>query len=276
MPSVPITNAFATSRFAPDRWRPFMDLLDETAKAGGRMFAQVHSRPLNTLLSFQTQLPFDRWDVWRDIRALPLAEQQGALRDPDTRARLVEVANGPAPGGKIVGVEARPPDYDHLYIMDDMRGEDRLLRDVATQRGMDPVELMRHPRSVVTFSDSGAHVSQIMDSSLQTHVLSHWVREQEALTLEEAVRQLSFNNASHWGMFDRGLVREGMNADLLVFDPNTVAPAMPEVVNDLPGGAKRLKQVATGIKNTIVNGEVFLEDNEHTGATAGQLFRGTA
>ena len=302
---VPLTWGMFASRFAPDRWRPFMDLLDETAEAGGRMFAQVHSRPLNTLLSFRTQLPFDRWDVWRDIRNLPLDEQQKALRDPDTRAKLVEVANGPAPGGKIVGVEARPPDYDHLYIMDDMLGEDRLLRDVANERGMDPVdlmielslqknlgqffrqpaanedqeavlELMRHPRSVVTFSDSGAHVSQIMDSSLQTHVLAHWVREKEALTLEEAVRQLSFNNASHWGMFDRGLVREGMNADLLVFDPDTVAPAMPEVVNDLPAGAKRLKQVAKGIKNTIVNGEVFLEDNEHTGATAGRLFRGIA
>ena len=71
------------------------------------------------------------------------------------------------------------------------------------------LEMMKHPRSVVTFSDSGAHVSQIMDSSLQTHVLSHWVREKQALTLEEAVRMLSFVPAYHWGLGGRGLLREG-------------------------------------------------------------------
>ena len=125
-----------------------------------------------------------------------------------------------------------------------------------------------------SLGDAGAHVSQIMDSSLQTHLLSHWVREKQALSLEDAVRQLTHHAATQWGMHDRGLVREGMNADLVIFDPDTVGPAMPEVTNDLPAGAKRLRQVAVGIKNTVVNGEVFLEDNEHTGALAGRLFRG--
>ncbi len=300
---VPQTWGMFSSRFAPDYWRSFVDLVDETAEAGGRMFVQVHSRPLNMLLSFKTQLPFDRWDGWRQLRALPEAEQKARLRDPDVRAKLVAAARAPGPAGKVVGVEARPPDYDHFYIMDAMRGEDRLLRDVAAERGMDPVELMielglqtdfgqffrqpaanenqddvlelmQHPRSVVTFSDSGAHVSQIMDSSLQTHLLGHWVREKEALTLEQAVRELTYNTATQWGMHDRGLIRQGMNADLVVFDPDTVAPEMPEVVHDLPAGGKRLKQVAKGIKNTVVNGAVFLEDNEHTGVLAGRLFRG--
>ena len=300
---VPQTWGMFSSRFAPDYWRGYVNLVDETCAAGGRMFVQVHSRPLNMLLSFKTQLPFDKWDTWRDIRALPLSEQKAKLRDPDLRTKLIEAANGTAPGGKVVGVEARPPDYDHFYIMDDMSGEDRLLRDVAAERGMEPVDLMielslqkdfnqffrqpaanenqgdvlemiQHPRSVVTFSDSGAHVSQIMDSSLQTHLLGHWVREKEALSLEDAVRQLTYNTATQWGMHDRGLIREGMNADLVVFDPDTVGPEMPEVVHDLPAGAKRLKQVAKGIKNTVVNGEVFLTNNEHTGAQAGKLFRG--
>jgi N-acyl-D-amino-acid deacylase len=71
------------------------------------------------------------------------------------------------------------------------------------------LEVMKHPRSVVTLSDSGAHVSQIMDSSLQTHVLSHWVPEKEALTLEQAIRMLSFLPAYHWGLKGRGLLREG-------------------------------------------------------------------
>ena len=300
---VPQTWGMFSSRFAPDYWRSFVDLLDETAAAGGRMFVQVHSRALNVLMSFKTQLPFDGWDVWRDVRALPLAEQRAKLSDPAVRAKLVAVANGAPPAKKIVGAEARPPDYDHFHVMDSTSGEDRLLRDVARERGMDPVELLielgvrsdfeqffrqpaanenqadvlemiRHPRSVVTFSDSGAHVSQIMDSSLQTHLLGHWVREKQALGLEDAVRQLTYDIATLWGMHDRGLVREGMNADLVVFDPDTIGPEMPEVVNDLPAGGKRLKQVAKGIQHTIVNGEPFLEDNAHTGALAGRLFRG--
>jgi len=294
-----------SSRFAPDHWRPYFGLLEETAAAGGRMFVQVHSRALNTMLSFKTQMPFDRWDLWSDVRALSLDDQKRQLRDPDLRKRLVEIANGEAPKNRIVGVEARPPDYDHLYVMDSMVGEQRLLKDVAGERGVNPValmidlsletdfnqffcqpaanenqdhvlEMMKHPRSVVTFSDSGAHVSQIMDSSLQTHLLSHWVREKEAMTLEEAVRELTCVPATYWGMHDRGLICEGLNADLVVFDPKTVAPRMPEVVNDLPSGATRLKQVANGIRHSIVNGEVFLTDNEHTGSTSGRLFRGRA
>ena len=292
-----------SSRFAPDYWRGYADLVDETANAGGRMFVQVHSRALNVLMSFKTQLPFDKWEAWREIRNLPLAAQKAKLRDPDVRARLVRAANGKPPDGKIVGVEARPPDYDHFYVMDSMSGDDRLLRDLAAERGVDPVELLidlglktdfnqffrqpaanenqddvleliRHPRSLVTFSDSGAHVSQIMDSSLQTHLLGHWVREKQALTLEDAVRQLTYNTATAWGMHDRGLLRVGMNADLAVFDPHTIGPEMPEVAHDLPAGGKRLKQLAKGIKNTVVNGELFLQDNEPTGALAGRLFRG--
>ena len=294
-----------SSRFAPDHSRSYFGLLEETAAAGGRMFVQVHSRALNTMLSFKTQMPFDRWDLWSDVRALSLDDQKRQLRDPDLRKRLVEIANREAPKNRIVGVEARPPDYDHLYVMDSMVGEQRLLKDVARERGVNPValmidlsletdfnqffcqpaanenqdhvlEMMKHPRSVVTFSDSGAHVSQIMDSSLQTHLLSHWVREKEAMTLEEAVRELTCVPATYWGMHDRGLIREGLNADLVVFDPKTVAPRMPEVVNDLPSGATRLKQVANGIRHSIVNGEVFLTDNEHTGSTSGRLFRGRA
>ena len=126
----------------------------------------------------------------------------------------------------------------------------------------------------MTFSDSGAHVSQIMDSSIPTHVLSYWVRERQALRLEEAVRMLSFEPASAWGFSDRGLIREGFAADLVVFDPERVAPAMPEVDTDLPGGAPRLKQGATGIRATVVNGEPLLLDGEHTGALPGRLLRG--
>jgi N-acyl-D-aspartate/D-glutamate deacylase len=199
-------------RIAPDVWRPYFDLLDETAEAGGRMFAQVHSRSLSTLLSFEGNLPFDTWDVWRDFRSLSLGEQMARLRnDAVLRARLVEVASQPYTGPRVVGAEARPPEWDYVYIMDDMVFDKPSMAQQAAQRGVHPVELMidtalahdfkvffrqpianedqshvlemmKHPRSLVTFSDSGAHVSQIMDSSLQTHLLSYWVREKEAFT----------------------------------------------------------------------------------------------
>ena len=289
-------------KVAPDLWRPYFDLLDETAAAGGRMFAQVHSRGLNNILSFESNMPYDNWEMWRDIRKLPLAEQQAKLADPQIKAKLVEIANQEYTGPRIVGAELRPPDWNLVYPMDDMVYDKPSMAEIAQQKGVDPVELMidmalekdlkmffrtpianenqdhvlemmKHPRSVVTFSDSGAHVSQIMDSSLQTHLLSYWVREKEAMSLEEAVRQITYNTATMWGLHDRGLLREGMAADVVIFDPDTVGPRLPEVVNDLPAGAKRLKQTADGILHTIVNGDVLLTNNEHSGAEPGRLLR---
>jgi len=289
-------------KVAPDLWRPYFDLLDETAAAGGRMYAQVHSRALNNILSFESAMPYDNWELWSDIRALPLDEQKVRLSDPETKAKLVEIANREYTGPRIVGAELRPPDWDYVFPMEDMIYDKPSMAQIAREKGVDPVELMidmalerdlkmffrtpianenqdhvlemiKHPRSVVTFSDSGAHVSQIMDSSLQTHLLSYWVREKEALTLEAAVKQITYNTATLWGLHDRGLLRVGMAADVVVFDPDTIGPNMPEVLNDLPAGARRLKQTASGILNTVVNGEIFLTNNEHSGATAGRLLR---
>ena len=289
-------------RVAPDLWRPYFDLLNETAAAGGRMFAQVHSRALNVLLSFKTYTPFDKWDVWKDLRSLPLDEQKARLKDPTLKAQLIASASAEYKGPRVVGAEARPPKWDWVYPMADMAQDHPSMAELAARKGMHPVELMidlslehdfdiyfrqpianedqehvlemmKHPRSAITFSDSGAHVAQIMDSSLQTHLLSHWVRDREAFTLEEAVRQITYNTATLWGLHDRGLIRTGMAADLVVFDPDTIGPRLPEVTHDLPAGAKRLKQTADGIKHTVVNGEVLLTDNEYTGATPGRLLR---
>lgn len=289
-------------RVAPELWRPYFDLLDETAEAGGRMYAQVHSRALNTLLSFESHTPFDKWELWSDIRALPLEEQKVKLRDPALKAKLVEIANREYTGPKVVGAEPRPPEWEYVYPMSDMVYDQPSMAELARAKGVNPVELMidmalehdfriffrqpianenqdhvlemmKHPRSVVTFSDSGAHVAQIMDSSLQTHLLSYWVREKQALSLEEAVRQITYNTATMWGLHDRGLLREGMAADVVIFDPKTIGARLPQIVHDLPAGAKRLKQTADGIKHTLVNGEILLTDNEHSGAVPGRLLR---
>ncbi len=211
---VPITYGQFSRRYAPDTWRSYLALADETAAAGGRMFIQTHSRPLNLVLSFETHMPYDKLPVWRDIRQLPLDEQAAALRDPEMRRKLIESANQQADdGGKGIGPEARAANYDYIYVMDSGMPPYRSVAEVAKEMQKDPtevvmdlalekgmkqfflqpianenqdhaLELIKHPRTVVTFSDSGAHVSQIMDSSLQTHLLGHWVREKQELTLE--------------------------------------------------------------------------------------------
>jgi len=299
---VPVTFGMFSTRRAPDYWRNYFRLADETAAEGGRMFIQVHSRSLNVLLSFETTMPFDKLPLWRELRKRPLAEQEAALRDPTTRTKLV-AASHERIEGRPVGPEARNANYKWLFPLDRATPPYRSIAEIAEASGKDPVdvlidlalgkhlkqfflqtlinenqdhvlEMMRHPRSVVTFSDSGAHVSQIMDSSLQTHVLSHWVREKQALTLEQAVRMLSFVPAYHWGLGGRGLLREGLNADVVVFDPERVTPMLPELTYDLPAGARRLKQKAEGIMATVVNGQVLLRNNEHTGALPGKLMRG--
>jgi N-acyl-D-aspartate/D-glutamate deacylase len=299
----PVTFGVFSRRDAPGVWKKYLDLLDETAAAGGRMFAQAHSRSLSALLSFKTQMPFDRLPVWKELRALPIAEQRQKLRDPELRRKLVE-ASSERDSRKALGTEARPPaDYEWLWVFDTVEGPHRSVSQVARERNQHPVEtmielalekdldlfflmpvanedqdialeIMRHPRTVTTFSDSGAHVSQLMDSSLQTHLLYHWVRTKQAFTIEQAVRMLTLVPATYWGFHDRGLIREGMAADVVVFDPDTIMAEMPEVVDDLPAGARRLVQRTRGIAATVVNGEILLRDGKHTGALPGQLLRG--
>ncbi|MFT6582252.1 MAG: N-acyl-D-aspartate/D-glutamate deacylase [Alphaproteobacteria bacterium] len=299
----PITFGSLSRRESPGQWRDCYDVIEQANQEGARLFTQVHSREINTVMSFETNLPFDNWDVWRDIRALPLEQQKAALRDPETKRKLIEVASRPYTGPAVVGGEARPPEWDIFYVMETEKWAHRTMADIARERGVAPaeamidmalehdlklffrqpianenqddaLELMKHPHSVVTFSDSGAHVSQIMDSSLQTHLLSHWVRDKQAFTLEEAVRMITYDTSTQWGFHDRGLIREGMCADVVVFNPDTIGPMMPEVVSDLPAGATRLKQKAHGITNTIVGGQTVLRNGEHTGAFPGQLLRG--
>jgi N-acyl-D-amino-acid deacylase len=301
---VPTTFGVVYFRKMPQMWRAFYELVDDTVAAGGKMLVQGTSRWISTLLSFESTLPFDKAPVWNEIRRLSLAEQEALLRNPATRARLVDAAREfMTRRHNIVGAEARPPDFDYFFVLDKPLPPYRSVAEIARERGQDALEvmldlalekhlkqffiqpivnedqdivlaMMRHPRSVVTFSDSGAHVSQIMDSSIQTHLLGHWVRERQALTLEQAIRKLTFDLASFWGLRGRGLLREGHHGDVVVFDPATVAPRMPTLEYDLPAGARRLKQQATGIKATVVNGEVLLRDNQHTGALPGQLLRG--
>jgi N-acyl-D-aspartate/D-glutamate deacylase len=111
------------------------------------------------------------------------------------------------------------------------------------------------------------------DASIETHLLAYFVRDREDLSLEEAVRMLTLEPARMYNFADRGLVREGLVADLNVFDPARIAPAMPEVIDDLPGGGPRLSQRSVGIRTTLVGGQVLIDDGEATDARRGCLIR---
>ncbi len=300
---VPVTYGMLAAGEDDNGWKPVVELLDRINDGGGRSWAQVHTRYFGVLLSFATRLPFDALPVWDELRTRPLDEQKAALADPTTRSRLVEEAvHGDY--GRSIGAETRKPEWEHIYPMEHSALPPfSSIADLASQRDQAPMEvfidvalkhdldvffvqaaanqdqnvvleLMRHPYAIPTFSDSGAHVTQIMDSSLQSHMLGHWVRNQGAFSLEEAVHRMTQVPARAWGFNNRGVLAEGKAADINVFDPETVGPNLPELVHDLPAGAPRLRQTATGFRATIVNGEVLVEDGETTGLTPGNLLRG--
>ena len=293
---VPIAIPAAGSNLEP------LELLDRAAAAGGRMFGLSHCRGVGSMSSFRTQLPFDGLPFWREIRALSLEEQRRTLADPSTREQLVRAAySGPYP--EAIGGEARQPDFDRLEVVRQPLPPNPTVSELARERGVDPVAVMidlaletnfdqffvqtiapfdhdgvktvlQHPRTVMAFSDSGAHVTQMSDSSISTYLLAYWVRQRGDFSLETALRMLTLEPARAWGFTDRGLVFEGFIADLNVFDPETVGPQMPTLTHDLPAGAPRLRQGAEGFLATIVSGRVVLENGQHTGELPGRLLRG--
>ncbi len=292
----------------PNSYRYQLDYLDDCIAAGARMFGQTTTKSINAIFSLKSYLMFDGLPAWKELRALPLAEQKRRLADPSVRQALIADETRMKPrdnvfqGGGAATTDPRRPDYGNLYAMKDVAWEDPTVASLAASSGKHPVEvmidlmlanenqvfvqplvnevpddilaMMRHPWTLTTFSDSGAHVCQEMGSSLQTHLLSYWVRAKQAFTLEQAVRKLTFDNAAAWELNDRGLVRTGFAADMVLFDEATIRPSMPTVESDLPGGARRLVQKAEGIAATIVNGAVAFENGEATGATGGVLLRG--
>jgi N-acyl-D-aspartate/D-glutamate deacylase len=281
---------------------PLLDLIDRTTAAGGRMFGQSRCKRASTVMSFRNNFPFDRLPGWRDVRSRSVDEQRRLLADTGIRARLVAEAHE-SDYGRSVGPVSRRPVYEDLHLFDRGLPPYPNVATIAAERGVDPVELiielglatdfeqlfvqffsvdetedvletmMRHPNTVMTFSDAGAHVSQVSDGSLCTYLLGHWVRGRQVFTLQEAVRMVTSTPATCWGFSDRGQVREGFAADLNVFDPETVGPRAPELVWDLPGGAKRLTQRSTGFLATVVAGDVVIEQGEHTGRLPGRLLR---
>jgi N-acyl-D-amino-acid deacylase len=121
--------------------------------------------------------------------------------------------------------------------------------------------MLNHPHSLVSLSDAGAHLTFFNDAGFGLHLLGHWVRELDAMPLTEAVRRLTSQPAAILGLRERGLIRAGHAADLLLFDPQTVGRGPKHRVSDLPGGASRLTTDALGVRGVWVNGQQVADGN---------------
>jgi N-acyl-D-aspartate/D-glutamate deacylase len=293
---------------APDRWRKQLAEAESLMRQGHRAYQFVMPRPGDLRYTLKTAQHFDAMATWKSVMLLPLDKRKEAFRDPEIRAKLhleaVETPLDPSrvgdftrrwdlqfvfrPAlpkhqylkGKSVAEIAREQNRDVLDVFLDLALEEDLETEFERREvNSDEVamtSLLTSPYTVIGQSDGGAHVVFRTDYSYSTYLLSHWVRERQIMSLEEAIRKLTFVQASLFGLFDRGLVRPEMAADLMVFDPATIGPLEPGEAHDLPGGARRRKQLAQGIEWTLVNGQVLIERGEHTGAYPGKVARNTS
>ena len=169
--------------------------------------------------------------------------------------------------------------YEQQSIADIARGERRdpldVMLDLALAENLQTVftaqllnideeavgRMLNHPHSIVSLSDAGAHLTFFNDAGFGLHLMGHWARELGAMSMSEAVRRLTSHPAQVFGMRERGVIREGYAADLLLFDPATVARGPKRRVFDLPGGAPRLTTDAIGVHGVWVNGRMIADAN---------------
>jgi N-acyl-D-aspartate/D-glutamate deacylase len=275
-------------------------LLDESVKLldqGLPVHPQVSCRPLMFEFTMAEPFPFESMRIMGPISAAPdLETKAGIYADPEFRQAFREkLAAGK--GGVLGGSWDRtvvswfPPDPN-------LQG--RNVADLAAERGVDPSDLvldlalesdlearfrmavlnfdedevevlLKDPHTMLGLSDAGAHASQLCDACFSTHLLSRWVRERQALSLEEAVRKLTSEPAEIFGITDRGVLAPGRPADVVVFDADTVGCTELQRVNDQPAGADRLISAALGIDAVVVNGVLVRRDGTDTVDPAGSL-----
>ena len=246
---------------------------------------------------------FFRTEAWNELRKLDLAGRVRAIRDPETRQRLVaEVkaqGDGPVQGMKrwfYMGSDPRPcytqdlsqnlvalaekagehPVETWLRVSDETDGK-ALFHMRGFNVNLDALaELISTDWAMPGLGDAGAHVSQMIDSGWSTFILSHWHRDSGLYSLPEAVRRVSAVPAGVLGLNDRGTLAVGKRADINVFDIDRLEERMPEIVHDFPFGAPRFIQRAAGYHATVCNGTVVLRDDELTGEYGGRVLRNGA
>ena len=302
-----VYNNLSQSMRRPDEWKKQMAQIDATTARGIRAFPMCTPNRITDYFTMRNCQEFRGLPTWHPILLATDDEKLRAYSDPEMRKKLHTEAvefkvDTPPPGicrtwwdymevqtavlpknkvfeGKTVGEIAKMQGKGVIDAFLDLVVEENL--DTEFLHGEINVDeaamtqILTYPNAIIGLSDGGAHVQFQSGFGFSTRLLSEWVREKQAMTLEQAVRRLTFDSASIFGLYDRGLLRPGMVADIVIFDPHTVRPLPLEVVHDFPTGAKRIKEPAEGIMATVVNGEVLMENGKHTGVLPGRVLRNT-
>ncbi len=269
-------------------------ILDATEARGGQVWPQVACRPLVMQVTMADPFPMATIDAFQEVLAVPHDQRADVYRDPAWRERMrndrsmwgdrltqATVQESPRHQGLVEGPTmadlAAERGVHPLDLMIDLALEDDLATRyrivLANNDEEELTELLQDDRTVLGLSDAGAHASQLCDANFSTHLLSVWCREREVLTLEQAVWRLSGQAADVFRVEDRGRIAGGLVADLVAFDPDTVASEPQERVWDLPAGADRLIARSRGIEHVWVNGTAIRRDGEDLDARPGRLLR---
>jgi N-acyl-D-aspartate/D-glutamate deacylase len=283
----------------PNEWRQLLDLAKESLERGVQSYPLCNARLFNNRLTMKNAQVFDDLPTWKTILFLPLEARIEAIRDPETRRKMRYEAVEEKKSSRfsrrwdlVYMIKAATPANRHLEKKSvaeiaKLRNQDVIdaFLDLSLEEGLDTefqtsstngdeaavAEIIRSPFTLVGQSDAGAHLIYDAGFGYATRLLGYWIREKNVMSLEEGVRKLTFMVASIFGLHDRGLIRPGMAADLVLFDPATIRECEPEMVQDLPANEKRFIQKAVGIEMTLVNGEVLVDKGQHTGALPGSV-----
>ena len=302
-----VYNNLLQSMRRPNEWKEQMALIDASTAKGIRAYPMCTPNRIVDHFTMRNCQEFRGLPTWHPILLASDEEKLRAYSDPEIRKKLHAEAvefkvDTPPPGicrtwwdymevqtavlpknkvfeGKTVGQIAQMQGKGIIDAFLDLVVEESL--DTEFLHGEINVDeaamaqILTYPNALIGLSDGGAHVQFQSGFGFSTRLLAEWVRDKQAMSVEQAVRRLTFDSASIFGLYDRGLLRPGMAADITIFDPDTVRPLPLEVVHDFPTGAKRIKEPAAGIMATVVNGEVLIENGKHTGALPGRLLRNT-
>jgi len=285
---------------APELWRKLLDLARDSLASGAASYPLTNARLFNGRFTLKNAQTFDDLPSWKQVMFAPVEHRGELFSDTERRRKLrFEAVEDTRPTtfsrrwdqiflikaaqpknhqheGKSIAAIAQSLNKDVIDTFLDIAVEenlDTLFQNSGSRDEEATAEILRNPITLVGQSDAGAHLVYHAGYGYATRFLGYWVREKAVMPLEEAIRKLTFMVASVFGLHDRGLIRPGMAADLVLFDPQTVRECEPEMVNDLPGGEKRLIQRAIGVKTTMVNGAILVQDDEHTGAFPGRVLR---
>jgi N-acyl-D-aspartate/D-glutamate deacylase len=285
----------------PDLWRKQLSDVEARCREGHAAYAMTSTRRSMRRWTLKDTTRLDEMPAWKNLLSLPLDLRKEKLRDPQIRFELGRAMESGKPIGfsrrwDLISVKkaARPenksaesksvderarakrkPAIDAFLDLALAEDLETTFEDCASQGDIAAVEeIFSNPHVLLGQSDAGAHVANANPGfGFSTIMLAHWVRERQIMSLEEAIKKMTFLPASIFGIHDRGLIRRGMAADLFVFDPEKIDLAEPEKVTDLPEGAPRYIQRAKGIRYTIVNGSVLMKNGAHTGVYPGKVLR---